>query len=289
MPESTRRVVLITGCSTGIGRACAEAFVAAGFLTVATARRIDTLSDLASRGAEVDTLDVTSDEDRRRVVSAILERHGRLDVLVNNAGYPEYGPFEEVGIERWRAQFETNVFGLVALSQLASVAMRAQGSGRIINISSMGGVITIPLGSAYHASKWAVEALSDVARFELAPFGVKVIVVQPGIVLSNFEEPAQQGLALDADSPWAGLAARFSGMLAGTYQKKTVGKATPADIARVVLRAANAAHPKSRYRIPLSARSLILMRRSLPDSLYDRALALPLRWSLRKKPPARDK
>ena len=277
MTSNANPVVLITGCSSGIGRAAAEAFLAAGWITVATARDVTTLEELRARGAQVSTLDVTSDEDRRRVVGELLTRHGRLDVLVNNAGYPEYGPLEEIGLDRWRRQFETNVFSIVALTQLAVPIMRQQKKGRIINVSSMGGVITLPLGAAYHASKWAVEALSDVARFELRSFGIEVVVIQPGVVLTNFEAPAQKGLALDADSPYADLATKFSILLAGNYRAKSKNNLTPAAIGAVIVKAATVRRPRTRYSLPLQAKMLIRARKFMPDRLFDAAI----RWQVR--------
>ena len=277
MTNSTNKVVLVTGCSTGIGRATAEAFLAAGWTTVATARQRDALDDLRSRGADVAALDVANDEQRRQVVGDLLTRHGRIDALINNAGYPEHGPLEEVSLERWRAQFETNVFGMVALTQLVVPTMRQQKKGRVVNLSSMGGVITLPLGAAYHASKWAVEALSDVARFELKPFGIDVVVIQPGVVLSNFAAPAQLGLALDADSPYADLAVKFSSLVAGSYREKTKSNLTPESIATVILKAATVRRPRTRYALPLQAKMLMGTRKMLPDRLYDALL----RWQVR--------
>ena len=275
--SSSSRVVIITGCSSGIGAASARAFHAAGWITVATARRVETLDALAASGCEVETLDVTSEEDRRRVVAAVLARHGRVDALVNNAGYPEYGPFEEISLERWRAQFETNVFGLVAMSQLVIPIMREQHAGRIINISSIGGIITLPLGAPYHASKWAVEALSDVARFELKPFGIDVVIIEPGVTLTNFETPAQSGLVLDESSPYNALATKFSVMLSSNYSKKNVTNVTAEKIAAAIVRSAQARWPRARYVVPASSRALIWSRPLMPDRLYDLIQGLVLR------------
>jgi NAD(P)-dependent dehydrogenase (short-subunit alcohol dehydrogenase family) len=188
---------------------------------------------------------------------------------VNNAGYAEYGALEEVPLDRWRAEFETNVFGLVALTQLVLPTMRERRHGRIINVSSMGGVITFPLGAPYHASKFAVEALSDVARLEVARFGVRVIIIQPGVVLTNFAEPAQSGLNLDADSPYGALSQRFSQMVAGTYARAGRGAVSADAVAKVVVRAARARRPRARYRVGAQTRALIAAKRLLPAALYD--------------------
>jgi NAD(P)-dependent dehydrogenase (short-subunit alcohol dehydrogenase family) len=166
-------VALVTGCSTGIGRAAALQLHRAGVTTVATARSLRTLDELADAGCTVLELDVTDDAGRRACVDEVTARHGGVDVLVNNAGYAEMGPVEQVPLDAWRRQLETNVLGPVALSQLVLPAMRAAGRGRIVNVSSMGGEITFPGGGAYHASKHALEALSDALRVEVRPFGVR--------------------------------------------------------------------------------------------------------------------
>jgi NAD(P)-dependent dehydrogenase (short-subunit alcohol dehydrogenase family) len=276
-PTPADRVVVITGCSTGIGRASAVAFRRAGWTTIATARRVETLAALEAEGCEIATLDVTSDDDRQRVIADVLARHGRIDALVNNAGYAEYGPLEEVSLERWRTQFETNLFALVALTQLVAPSMRERGAGRVINVSSMGGVITLPLGAAYHGSKFAVEAMSDVARFELAPFGIQVVVIEPGVVLSNFAEPAMTGLAVGVDSPYAELAASFASILQRTYARRRLTNVSPERIARTIVRAATVARPRTRYRLPLQARALVATRRLLPDRLYDAVIRSQVR------------
>lgn len=263
------RVVLITGCSSGIGAAAAKAFRAEGCVTVATARNTATLADLQALGCEIDALDVTDAAARARVVADVLARHGRIDVLVNNAGYAEYGPLEEISLDRWRKQFETNVFGLVGMMQEVAPSMRERHSGRIVNISSMGGIITLPLGAAYHASKWSIEALSDVARFEMKPFGIDVVVVEPGVVLSEFAGPAMEGLALSDASPYRGLADRFGTLLQSSYRKKNLTNLRPDQIARVIVRAGLSRRPRTRYVSPLAARSMIVAKRWLPDRVYD--------------------
>lgn len=172
--------VLITGCSTGIGRATAEQLVRAGYTVYATARRPETLADLAAAGAVTLALDVTDEESMTSAVRLVEKEHGQVGTLINNAGYGAYGPVEEVSLDEARREFETNVFGLGRMCQLVLPAMRTAGSGRIINISSMGGRVTFPAGGWYHASKYAVEALSDALRVEVASFGVQVVLVEPG-------------------------------------------------------------------------------------------------------------
>src|SRR5688572_4408696 len=179
--------VLVTGCSTGIGRAVAQALLASGHTVWATARRPETLADLAEAGAHVTSLDVTDEGSMRTAVDEVEAAHGAVGTLVNNAGYGEYGAVEEVSLDKVRAMFETNVFGLARMCQLVLPGMRAAGRGRILNVSSMGGRMTFPLGGYYHASKYAVEALSDALRVEVRPFGVDVVVLEPGVTRSSFE------------------------------------------------------------------------------------------------------
>src|ERR687891_716492 len=184
------RSVLITGCSTGIGRATAERLIKNGWKVTATARRIETIKDLADTGARVLPLDVTDEASMEAAVSQVEKDDGAVGILINNAGYGLQGPFEEFPMEDVRRQFETNVFGLVRMCQLVLPGMRRQGWGRIVNVSSIGGKVVFPGGSFYHGTKHAVEAISDALRFEVRPFGVRVIIVEPGTVITPFSETA---------------------------------------------------------------------------------------------------
>jgi NAD(P)-dependent dehydrogenase (short-subunit alcohol dehydrogenase family) len=184
------RAVLITGCSTGIGAATAAHLAAQGWNVYATARRVDTLRDLEAKGCRALALDVTDEASCRAAVEAVEAAEGAVGVLVNNAGYSQSGAVESVPDERVRAQFDTNVFGLLTMCRLVLPKMREQGWGKIVNVSSMGGRLTFPGGGVYHASKYAVEALSDALRFEVKGFGVDVIVIEPGIIRTRFGETA---------------------------------------------------------------------------------------------------
>lgn len=181
-----RGPVLITGCSTGVGRAAARAFSAAGFQTFATGRSLPALEDLREVGCEILPLDVAEEESRATAVAAIEGRFGPIAVLVNNAGYPQYGPIEEVSLDAIRSQFETNVIGLIRLCQLVLPGMRRAGGGRIINVSSVSSRVTSAGGGIYHASKYAVEAIADALRPEVRPFGVEVVNVLPGPIATDF-------------------------------------------------------------------------------------------------------
>ena len=267
--SSTARAALVTGCSSGIGRASALALLGKGFVVYATARRPETLDDLAARGCRTLALDVTSEESMVAAVSAVEAEHGHVEVLVNNAGYALQGTVEECSLDAVRAQLETNVFGLVRLCQLVLPGMRAAGSGRIINVGSMGGRFTFPGGGFYHASKHAVEAISDALRLELAPFGVRVSLVQPGPVVSSFVDAA-----VDSVDVTEGPYAQFNQDLVDRYRQAYDGSASnleisPEKVADVIATAATAARPRSRYAVGAMAKSLITTRRLLPDVAWD--------------------
>ena len=257
-------VALVTGCSTGIGRATALQLQRAGTTTVATARSVSSLDELAAAGCTVLPLDVTDDDSRRACVAAVQARHGQVDVLVNNAGYAEMGPVEQVPLDAWRRQLETNVVGPVALTQLVLPGMRAAGRGRIVNVSSMGGEITFPGGGAYHASKYALEALSDALRVEVRPFGISVVLVQPGPVATAFGDNAADLTVYDR-GPYGGLARALDKAIREQTPKGT----SPDAVARVVVRAATGPRPRARYRVGAVSRGLVLGRRVVPDRAWD--------------------
>jgi NAD(P)-dependent dehydrogenase (short-subunit alcohol dehydrogenase family) len=266
----TERVALVTGCSTGIGHASALALHEAGLATYATARRPETLADLEAAGCRTLPLDVTDEAARVQVVRAIDEERGGVDVLVNNAGYADYGAVEEISLERWRREFETNLFGAVRLTQLVLPGMRERGHGRIINMSSMGGRMALPLGGAYHGSKFALEAVSDVLRVEVAPFGVDVVLIEPGLVDTRYADTASGGLHEAAEGPYGDLA---RSVLAGVASGYGGRRATTSEhVATVVVKAATARRPRTRYPVTLYARLLMTGRALLPDRMWDAVL-----------------
>src|SRR5919204_2238367 len=215
------RAVLITGCSSGIGRATAERLAARGWKVYATARSPESIADLGERGCETQALDVTDEESMRSAVEAVEESEGAVGVLVNNAGYSQSGAIETVPMERIRAQFDTNVFGLIRMCQLVLPSMRRQGWGRIVNVSSMGGRLTFPGGGAYHATKHAVEAISDALRFEVRGFGVDVVVIEPGLIKTRFGETAVGSITTQVpggDDPYADFNAAVGAATAGIYE-----------------------------------------------------------------------
>jgi len=262
--------ILVTGCSSGIGAATAELLVRAGHTVYATARRPEALSGLGAAGARVLALDVTSEQSMAAAVKAVVEEHGHVGTLVNNAGYGEYGTIEETDLDQVRAMFETNVFGLARMCQLVLPGMRAAGSGRIVNIGSMGGRITFPVGGYYHATKYAVEAISDALRNEVHPFGVEVVLVEPGLIRTRFGDTA---LASDAHvsqegSPYAGLLAASAANTSGGYRNPLMA-AGPERVAKVVLKAVESARPRSRYVVTPAARAAITARTLGGDRVWD--------------------
>ena len=211
------KAVLITGCSSGIGHATAERLAVDGWKVYATARRPETISDLAERGCETLALDVTDERSMEAAVDAVTAAEGAVGVLINNAGYSQSGAVETVPLDQVRRQFETNVFGLIRMSQLVLPGMREQHGGKIVNIGSMGGRLTFPGGGCYHATKYAVEALSDALRFEVRGFGVDVILVEPGLITTNFAEAANATVETPDDGPYARFNSHVTKLTASAY------------------------------------------------------------------------
>jgi short-subunit dehydrogenase len=239
----------------------------------ATARRPDSIADLAEAGCETLALDVTDEQSMRTAVDTVVAAHGAVGVLVNNAGYSQSGAVETIAMDDLRRQFETNVFGLVRMCQLVLPGMRAQRTGRIVNISSMGANFTFPGGGAYHATKYAVEALSDALRFEVKGFGVGVTVVQPGLIRTEFASTAA-GEIKAGDGPYAEFNATVGRATQDAYTKGPLARfgGSPEDVAAAVEAAIDARKAPIRVRVTASARILIAQRRLLSDAMWDRFL-----------------
>src|SRR3954451_9969769 len=263
--------VLVTGCSSGIGRAAAQALITAGHTVYATARRPSTLDDLAAAGARTLALDVTDEGSMAAAVKVIEAEHGSVGTLINNAGYGVCGPVEEVAMDDVRREFETNVFGLGRITQLVLPGMRAAGRGRIVNISSMGGRLVYPTGGWYHASKYAVEAMSDALRVEVRPFGISVVLVEPGLIRTEFESVASGGLAAQASGPYAALRTPADDVMRRGYSSGA--GAEPAAVADVIRRAVEASRPRSRYVVTPAAKAQVQLRRLGGDRLWDTFVA----------------
>ncbi len=268
------RAVLITGCSTGIGRSTAEHLAARGWTVYATARRAQTVADLEAKGCRTLALDVTDEASMAAAVDAVVTAEGAVGVLVNNAGYSQSGALETVALDDLRAQFETNVFGLVRMCQLVLPGMRGQGWGKIVNLSSMGGRFTFPGGGAYHATKHAVESLSDALRFEVKGFGVDVVLIEPGLIRTHFSQTAVRDIA-EGDGPYARFNAHVAKTTVGAYEKGPLAKlgGEPEAVAEVIEKAITARPPHARYTVTPSAKLLIAQRRAMPDAVWDRMLA----------------
>ena len=266
--------ILVTGCSSGIGKAAADLLVKAGHVVYATARRPETLSDLEAAGARTLALDVTSEDSMQAAVKAIEAEHGRVGVLVNNAGYGEYGTIEETDLDKVRTMFETNVFGLARLTQLVLPGMRAAGIGRVINIGSMGGRITFPVGGYYHATKYAVEAITDALRNEVRGFGIKVVLVEPGLIRTQFGDTAMssEAHAPTEDSPYAALLAASASSTTGGYDNPMLATG-PETVAVTIFKAVESRHPKSRYVVTPAARAMIAARTLGGDRVWDTIVA----------------
>jgi NAD(P)-dependent dehydrogenase (short-subunit alcohol dehydrogenase family) len=273
----TAQVALVTGASSGIGEATARRLHERGYAVYATARRVDRMAALEGSGVTVVGADVTDDASLVALVERIAAEAERIDVLVNNAGYGSYGALEEVPMAEARRQMDVNVFGLARLTQLVLPHMRAQGSGYIVNISSMGAKMYEPLGAWYHATKFAVEGLSDCLRLELAPFGIRVVVIEPGAIKTEWATIAAQSvLAVSGQGAYAAQAAAVGAVL-GTSEGRLNLASSPDVVARAVVRAVTARRPKTRYVVGAGARPILALRRILPDRAFDTLMMLPSR------------
>jgi NAD(P)-dependent dehydrogenase (short-subunit alcohol dehydrogenase family) len=280
------KAVLVTGCSSGIGHATALRLAKGGWTVYATARRPQTLSELAGAGCRTLALDVTDEDSMRAAVATVERDEGAVGVLVNNAGYSQSGAIETVPMDAVRRQFETNVFGAVRLTQLVLAKMRAQRWGKIVNVGSMGGRLTFPGSGHYHATKHALEAISDALRFEVRGFGIDVILLEPGLITTEFGVAAGASMAevgvgaegqadapgADAD-PYAHFNATVASVTTGAYEgpMRMLG-AGPERVAKVIERAITRGRPPARITITPSAKLMIATRRLLSDRAWDAAM-----------------
>jgi NAD(P)-dependent dehydrogenase (short-subunit alcohol dehydrogenase family) len=276
MPDPSK-AVLITGCSSGIGRATAQRLARGGWKVYATARRPETLTELREAGCETLALDVTDEQSIADAVAHIEAAEGAVGVLINNAGYSQSGAIETVPLDAVRRQFETNVFGLVRLTQLALPKMRAQRWGKIVNLGSMGGRLSFPGGGHYHATKHALEAISDALRYELRGFGIDVILLEPGLIVTEFGEVATASMADvqagDDGDPYGVFNATVGAVTKGAYEgpMRLLG-AGPDRVAKTIERALKRKHPPARITITPSAKLMLGLRRVMPDRAWDAAM-----------------
>jgi len=258
-------VAIVTGASSGIGRETVLHLIRDGYQVHAGARRLEAMRGLQDAGAYLHHVDLTSAENIDAFIAEVVNFGGRVDVLVNNAGYGAYGAVEDVPMAAAREQMEVNLFALAHLIKAVLPTIRKQRSGRIINVSSIGGKLWSPLGGWYHASKFAVEGLSDALRNELRPFGIDVIVIEPGGVKTEWA-----GIMLDNMKKYSGSGPYRAIMEAGAKASSVdVGMAQPADIARLISKAAGSRRPKARYVAPWSAHIFLFLRWLLSDRAFD--------------------
>ncbi len=271
-----KKTALVTGASSGMGKSIARRLIQDGYQVYVAARNVEKMADLASLGAHPLRMDVSVDEEIVSGVNTILAETGGIDVLVNNAGFGLYGPVEEIGIDEARYQFEVNLFGAARLTQLLLPAMRDRRSGHIINITSMGGKMYSILGAWYHATKHALEGWSDCLRLEVAGFGIKVVIVEPGVIETGFGDAASDTIVRrSASGPYGHLVNMVSSAIKKTYGHGT--GSSPEVIAEVVSRAVKSSNPRTRYAAGKFAKMLIRMRVWLGDRMFDRIILSQIR------------
>lgn len=268
----SKPVALVTGGSSGIGESTARAFLDKGFEVYAVARRVDRMGSLSELGVHTFAMDVTDDASMVAGIERIIAEQGRIDVLVNNAGYGSYGAVEDVPIDEARRQFEVNVFGLARLVQLVTPHMRSRRSGRIINISSIGGKFYEPFGAWYHATKFAVEGFSDSLRMELRPFGIQVVLIEPGPIRTEWNEIARDSLLeRSGDGPYASYARHAHAVMERFDEPSRAS--TPEEVADKIVKAAVAKRPAARYPVGRGARMITTSRDLLPDRIFDEVVS----------------
>lgn len=276
MINISKKVALVTGASAGMGKSIARDLLKKGVVVYATARRTEKMEDLKQAGARILALDVTSQSSIDQAIETINKESGGVDILINNAGYGSYGAVEDVAMEEAKRQFDVNLFGLAAVTKAVIPGMRAKKWGKIVNISSMGGKIYTPLGAWYHASKHALEGWSDCLRFELKPFGIDVIIIEPGGVQSEWADIASdQFMKVSGKGNYADLAIKNQKLFDDTY--KTGRASAPEVVSSTVIKALTSKRPATRYRTGYMAKLAVFSRWLMPDKLFDTYLNLNLK------------
>lgn len=263
-----KKVILITGASSGMGKSAARILIGQGHQVYAAARRVEEMKDLEDAGATILPLDLTREESIVACIDKILHKEDRIDVLINNAGYGSYGAVEDVPITEARRQFEVNLFGLARITQLVLPGMRAHRSGRIVNISSMGGRIYTPFAAWYHATKHALEGWSDCLRLELKEHGIDVVIIRPGAIKTPWSDVAANNLLQSSgDGPYAPKVRKFAELLKKLYAHKW---ATDSEVlGKLIAKAATVKHPQTRYAKGFIARPSMTIRNWLGDRIFD--------------------
>ena len=274
--DKRSKTALVTGASSGMGKEIAKRLIKDGFQVFVAARQVDKMDDLVKLGARSLRMDIANETEIKAAVDTILSEVDDVDVLVNNAGFGLYGPIEDISIDEARYQFEVNLFGAARLTQLLLPKMREKRAGTIVNITSMGGKIYTPLGAWYHATKHALEGWSDCLRLELAPFGIKVVIVEPGLIETGFGDVVANGLL---ERSGAGPYAKLTQAVAkSTREAYGQGRGTdPSVIADVVSKAVSEARPRTRYVAGKYAKPMIKIREWFGDRMFDRVIMSQMR------------
>lgn len=264
-----KKVALVTGASSGIGKETAKLLVENGFIVYGASRRVEKMNELKDIGVKLIELDIADDSSIVKTVDKIIKNENRIDVIINNAGYGSYGALEDVPLSEAKYQFEVNIFGLARLTQLFLPTMRKQQSGRIINISSIGGSFGEPHGSWYHATKYALEGLSDSLRMELKQFGIDVVIIKPGAILTEWNSIARENLLkISGNTAYKELAQKHVQML----EKADSNGSSPKVVAKTIIKSVMASKPKTRYATGGGANAILLMRRILSDRMFDKLM-----------------
>ncbi len=264
-----KKVALITGASSGIGKETALLLVQQGYTVYGVARRVEKMQDLKQAGVKLLEMDVTVEASMTAGVSEILKTEGRIDVLLNNAGYGSYGALEDVPLSEARYQFEVNIFGMARLTQLVLPQMRKQRSGRIINISSIGGKLGEPHGAWYHATKYAVEGLSDSLRMELKEFGIDVVIIEPGAIITEWAGIAREHmLKTSGDTDYGALTRKHAQM----FERADKMGSKPIVVAKTIIKAIKAARPRTRYATGGGAKLILFVKSILSDRMFDKVM-----------------
>lgn len=267
-----KKVVLVTGASSGIGKETAIQYLLLGFKVYVAARRVELMDDLIKFGASVINLDVTIEESVKECVDYIISKEGRIDILVNNAGYGSYGAVEDVPLSEARKQFDVNLFGVAKLIQLVLPGMRSRNEGTIINVSSVGGKIYSQFGAWYHATKHALEGFSDCLRLELSSFNINVVLIQPGLIKTEWGDIAIEKLnKVSGDGPYKEGCERVTNSIKRMYDSRG---SHPAVIAKSILKASLTNKPKTRYSAGQFAKPMLFLRKILSDRQFDKVIRM---------------
>ena len=270
-----KKVIVVTGASSGIGKSTALQLLKEGNIVYGIARRVEGMKDIVDKGGKAISIDITKHEQVKSGIAEVIKNEGRIDVLVNNAGYALYGPIEEITYEQAKYQFEVNLFGLAEITKEVLPTMRSQKSGMIINISSVGGKIYSPLGAWYHATKHALEGWSDCLRLELKQFGIDVVIVEPGAIKTEFSDAMDQKFNANDNSPYKELKKTMAKVMKSAYEPGNYSE--PSVIAETISKAIRSKNPRTRYASGKMARQTLMGRRWLSDKGFDKMIMRMIR------------